>query len=901
MAETDGLTIARRRIANEASHPTGVLDLGQLGLTTLPDALFGLKHLRRLNLGASFIDDDGKWRECDGGIDPNDIQSSLTRLTELPALHALFCRGTAVTDLTPLAGLFALQTLDCSDTKVTDLAPLAGLFALQELDCSGTAVTDLTPLVGLPALRSLDCSECLLTDLPDGLVRRPSLERLVLYDTDIPGIPAAVLSQDDLSDCLGSLRAHLDDLRAGPVAVCDVKLMVLGNGRVGKTQICRRLRGEDYDGDADSTHGIVVTAADLAVPRAGDPGPGNGTRLHLWDFGGQDIYHGTHALFLRAAAIFLVVWAPEFEDTTETERDGVVFRNRPLGYWLEFVRQFGGRGAAVLIVQTRCDRPEDEVLVPPLPDPALTEFGFRKILHYSALKDRGRAALDEALREATAWLRARQGVATIGAGRHRVQRRLEAMRDADAAVPPAQRQYRTLTQGHFGQICAEGQDVGDPGAVLAYLANSGIVFYRDNLFDDRIVLDQGWALDAIYAVFNRKKCVTPLRLLHGRFSRSLLEALVWQDYREPEQKLFLDMMVSCGIAFVFKPGDPAQNIETEYIAPDLLPPRAAVEAALQAQGEVARAGAETVFAYPLLHPGLIRGIIARIGGEAGLSALYWRDGVCVYETETRSHALIEQEITAGWHGTIRLRTQGGQEGVLAARLTALIEEVARGIGLARSRTPTADRPAVTGAEPLRFGNVPAAAARRRYVSYAWNDDKTPEGRDRETKVDQLCDAAQARGQPIIRDKTALRRGDLISKFMTEIGTGDRVFVFLSDKYLKSPFCMTELFGIWRNSRQDEAEFQRRVRVYTVASARIWTLGDRLRYATYWEQQHNKLDAAIRDGRASLLGERDLREFRLMQEFSHHVMAILALIADTVQARDFDDFLRNGFDDDPDPD
>ena len=27
----------------------------------------------------------------------------------------------------------------------------------------------------------------------------------------------------------------------------DVKLMVLGNGRVGKTQICRRLRGEDYD------------------------------------------------------------------------------------------------------------------------------------------------------------------------------------------------------------------------------------------------------------------------------------------------------------------------------------------------------------------------------------------------------------------------------------------------------------------------------------------------------------------------------------------------------------------------------------------------------------------------------------------------------------------------------
>ena len=31
--------------------------------------------------------------------------------------------------------------------------------------------------------------------------------------------------------------------------------------------------------------------------------------------------------------------------------------------------------------------------------------------------------------------------------------------------------------------------------------------------------------------------------------------------------------------------------------------------------------------------------------------------------------------------------------------------------------------------------------------------------------------------------------------MRAIGEGDRIFVVLSDKYLKSPFCMYELFEI----------------------------------------------------------------------------------------------------------
>jgi internalin A len=134
-------------------------------------------------------------------------------------------------------------------------------------------------------------------------------------------------------------------------------------------------------------------------------------------------------------------------------------------------------------------------------------------------------------------------------------------------------------------------------------------------------------------------------------------------------------------------------------------------------------------------------------------------------------------------------------------------------------------------------------------------------------------------------------GDSISRFMKEIGQGDRVFVFLSDKYLKSPFCMFELFEIWRNSRQDEAEFRRRTRLYALPDAKIFSIADRVAIAMHWRKQHDDL---VPD--AAYLSERDFKAFRLMQDFAHHVGDILVLFADTLLPRAFEDFVKYGFDD-----
>jgi hypothetical protein len=94
-----------------------------------------------------------------------------------------------------------------------------------------------------------------------------------------------------------------------------------------------------------------------------------------------------------------------------------------------------------------------------------------------------------------------------------------------------------LERTEFDHLCDEVSGVSNSDALLGFLHHNGAVFYRPGLFGNRIVLDQNWALEAIYALFDRKK-ILPLLRGYGRFSRADLEALVWSGYTPEEQEVF---------------------------------------------------------------------------------------------------------------------------------------------------------------------------------------------------------------------------------------------------------------------------------------------------------------------------------------------------------------------------
>ena len=182
------------------------------------------------------------------------------------------------------------------------------------------------------------------------------------------------------------------------------------------------------------------------------------------------------------------------------------------------------------------------------------------------------------------------------------------------------------------------------------------------------------------------------------------------------------------------------------------------------------------------------------------------------------------------------------------------------------------------------------------MSYAWGDDTT-EGKEREAVVDRLCSEAEARGNRITRDKTAMKIGDRISIFMDRIGKGavdGRVCIVLSDKYLKSPYCMHELFDVWRNCREDGGTFIERTQVLVLPSAKISTEIERAQYVIHWQNVFKAHDALVREHGQFALSDKGNAEFRLMSRFVSETANVLQLVQDTLHPRSFDDYVNHVF-------
>jgi internalin A len=119
---------------------------------------------------------------------------------------------------------------------------------------------------------------------------------------------------------------------------------------------------------------------------------------------------------------------------------------------------------------------------------------------------------------------------------------------------------------------------------------------------------------------------------------------------------------------------------------------------------------------------------------------------------------------------------------------------------------------------------------------------------------------------------------------------------LSDKYLRSPYCMYELMEIWRNCSADEKKFLDRVRIYIVPETKVYSLVDRAQYAIYWKEEYERVDTLIRDHGPDVVGPRGFQEHRLMGIFRRSVAEILEAVVDRLQPRNFDDLAKFGLDD-----
>ncbi len=444
-----------------------------------------------------------------------------------------------------------------------------------------------------------------------------------------------------------ALRDYWLDLGQGSEPNRDVKVLFVGNGCVGKSTLAYGLRyGSPPPSPIEErTHAIEVGTMEAPLSPKGPI-----LRWHLWDFGGQELYHATHRLFLHHQALFLLLWA---EETDESENEV----RHPVSYWLSFIQDLAS-DSPVFLVKNQIDRQNQQPRPLDLPDGSSP---FVQELKISALKYQGVDTLKGAVVDylkhhperwaydlPSSWLRLRED--------------LEGRRNA-----------RILPRAHFAQLCLQ-HGVKHQHTVLKYLHESGFLFYREGAFQDQVILDQNWMIDLVYRLFDhRTGARAEVLRQHGQFTGKDTQRF-WPDHTAEDRQVILNFLTGSRMAFALDQ-DQRGNISFEaheFVLPALLPQEPPLGVLIWGEGQPNEWWVD--FSYAFLHRGLIESIIVRTA-QLSPQREWWRDGVLFSDQQTKCQVLAQYAPQASLSSTIRFRLRGSGRPETLVKIRRLLEEL----------------------------------------------------------------------------------------------------------------------------------------------------------------------------------------------------------------------------------
>ena len=271
----------------------------------------------------------------------------LKNLSQLTELYLLGCHS--LTELPGLENLMQLTRLDLTGCyNLTELPGLENLKQLTELTLrSCVNLTELPSLRGLASLRSLNLRSMNLRSLPDWLPEIAESFSLAPWFTAGKNKAAVNLCNTTVKDIKDmSIFEQPFDMVVewfndqNKVPLNEVKVVFLGDGEAGKSHTIARLMndgGEPVNYTDQATPGIVIKHKDYEVD-------GRTFRVNYWDFGGQEIMHSMHRIFLTGRTMYVVLL--NARDDTQSDR---------AKYWLHNIQSFAP-DAPVLLVLNKIDQ-----------------------------------------------------------------------------------------------------------------------------------------------------------------------------------------------------------------------------------------------------------------------------------------------------------------------------------------------------------------------------------------------------------------------------------------------------------------------------------------------------------------------------------------------------------------
>ncbi|HKS43173.1 MAG TPA: COR domain-containing protein [Blastocatellia bacterium] len=435
------LELAFNKLSSLPPEIAKLINLDYLGLwdnqlTILPLEIANLTNLTRL------------W------LSYNQFKSLPLEITKLTNLTRLYIGNNKLTSVPPeIANLTNLTGLSLSDNQLTSVPPeIANLTNLMDLDLRGNHLKSVPPEIAN------------LTNLTD----------LDLRGNHLPIPPETLANPQDVK----AIFAAIAGLKSGE-RLNEAKVLVVGDGKVGKSSVVERIIHNTYNPQKETTLGVEISD-EMKVVQSQVKSKGEPVKLNIWDFGGQEIQHSTHQFFLTTRSLYLLV---------VDARKGDQISN--IEYWLKLIESFGG-DSPIIIVINQIDQLKGQRALNLDRNALKAKYNIRKFVETSCATGKGIPALKAAIAREVEKLKhvrdfwPREWVA--------IKQRLKGMQ---ADYIPVEK---------YLEICSE-ENLNDEDirrSLLGLLHDLGIVIRFPG---DMQVLNPRWVTQGVYGLLTSKRLV----------------------------------------------------------------------------------------------------------------------------------------------------------------------------------------------------------------------------------------------------------------------------------------------------------------------------------------------------------------------------------------------------------
>ena len=578
-------------IKRAASEGWTELDLAGNDIIELPSEIGTVKSLEKLILG-----------KFDNGFKGNKLTNVPIEIANLTNLTELSLSNNQITHIPEvITNLVNLTNLYLSRNQITHIPDsIANLTNLTKLALSNNQISQIPQAIAkLTNLSEFYLSNNKISYIPDELQCLHNLKQLDLRENPLP-IPPEILGSRYEVGSIEKIFNYLRQLRNDEVRPLNAaKLILVGQGSVGKTSLIERLIYDRYNSNQPQTDGLNVNSWNIYVNT-------KEIRLNVWDFGGQEIYHATHQFFLTNHSIYLLVCNCR---TSEEE-------NR-IEYWLKLIESFGDKSPVIIVGNKRDEQPLD------INRKALREKypNIQAIIETSCRTNEGIAELCNAIFQQVANLKGVYDLLPISW--FTVKQQLESMPED------------FITYNRYLNICYENKipEEQNQEQLIDLLHRLGLVLnFRDHpILKDTNVLKPNWVTEGIYAILSDETLKTKTK---GIFTTAdLTRILDLERYPTKRHTYLVELMKEFELCFELDSQPP------QFLIAGLLP---------KDEPEVTHLKGETLefqYHYRVLPESIMSRFIV-LTHDKIYNQIYWRSGVVLQyqeNNETYNIALIKAD------------------------------------------------------------------------------------------------------------------------------------------------------------------------------------------------------------------------------------------------------------------